>query len=293
MDSCGRRCTCKEGTLVGCCRLRKEFTQLTKKERVRYINTVKTASTHPRYKTKYEQLLTLHMELFLQEIHTKEFFLSWHRWYILQYENLLQQIDCRVTVPYWQWTLVAANPFASDFWYPGPHGFGGNGSLPEGCVNTGLYREGNWSLIRSAGGGCLKRNFKGRFPDAVTLASLLASTSDPKDFFKFEKQLRIVFHNDFYCKIGGTMCSKSSAAAPEFFLHLAFIDKIWSDWQKKGKKNKFNTFFQNQAKRMPATGHKSRDFLALTNQPDCVCVEYVDVANNVSRIIEGKKGSAI
>ena len=27
------------------------------------------------------------------------------------------------------------------------------------------------------------------------------------------------------------MCLVTSAEAPEFFLHHAFIDKIWSDWQ--------------------------------------------------------------
>ena len=288
MDACGRRCTCKEGTLINCCRLRKEFTQLTQDERTRYLNTVKIASTNLKYKTKYEQLLTLHTELFLRGIHMKEFFLSWHRWFILQYENLLQQIDCRVTVPYWEWTQVAANPFGSDFWNPGKHGFGRNGSPPEHCVTTGPFQTGKWSLIRSAKGGCLKRNFSGRFPDAITLASFLTSSSDPKDFFKFEKQLRVVFHNEVHCKIGGTMCTKSSAAAPEFFPHHAFIDKIWSDWQKKGSRNKFNTFFQNQKKRMPATRHRSRDFLDLSNQPDCICTEYENVVNNVSKILEGK-----
>ncbi len=228
------------------------------------------------------------MELFIQQIHMKDFFLTWHRWFILQYENLLQQIDCRVTVPYWDWTLVAANPFASDFWNPGQQGFGGNGSPPGGCVKTGPFKEGKWSLIRSAGGGCLKRNFKGRFPDAIALASLLSYNPDPKDFVKFEMQLRIVFHNEVHCQIGGTMCSKSSAAAPEFFLHHAFIDKIWSDWQRMGAKIRFNTFFKNQKQRMPATEHRSGDFLDLSNQPDCICAEYVNVVNNVSRLIEGK-----
>ena len=256
---------------------------------MRYTNTVKIASTNPRYKTTYEQLLTFHKELFLQRIHMKDFFLTWHRWFILQYENLLQQINCRVTVPYWDWTLVAANPFSSDFWESEPKGFGGNGSPTGNCVKSGPFQEEEWSLIRSAGGGCLKRNFKGRFADAITLASVSASNPDPKDFLKFEAQLRIIFHNDVYCRIGGTMCSKDSAAAPEFFLHLAFIDKVWSDWQKKGTQHKFNTFFKNQKQRIPATRYRSRDFLDLSNQPDCTCAEYVEVENNVSAIIKGKR----
>ena len=289
LDECGRRCKCKNGRRIGCCRQRKEFTQLTEEERVRYIDTVMTASTDPRYKTKYDQLLTLHKELFLRRIHTREFFLTWHRWFILQYENLLQKIDCRVTVPYWDWTMVAANPFSSDFWNPGPKGFGENGSSPVNCVKSGPFREEVWSLIRSAGGGCLKRNFEGRFPDAITLASLFAANPDPKNFSKFETQLRLIFHNDVFCRIGGTMCSTDSAAAPEFFLHQAFIDKIWSDWQRKGIAHKFNAFFKNQEERMPATRYTSRDFLDLSNQPDCVCAEYVEVENNVTAVIKGKQ----
>ena len=228
------------------------------------------------------------MELFLRRIHMKDFFLTWHRWFILQYENLLQKIDCRVTVPYWDWTLVAAKPFANDFWNPGARGFGGNGSPPGSCVKTGPFGEGKWSLIRSAGGGCLKRNFNDRFPDVITLASLLTSNPDPKDFLKFESLLRVVFHNEFYSRIGGTMNSKNAATAPEFFLHHAFIDKIWSDWQEKGKKHKFNIFFTNQKGKMPGTRNRPKDFLDLSEQPDCICVQYADVVNNVSTIIKGK-----
>lgn len=133
-----------------------------------------------------------------------------------------------------------------------------------------------------------KTKFQRSIPDVITLASLLTSNPDPKDFLKFESLLRVVFHNEFYSRIGGTMNSKNAAAAPEFFLHHAFIDKIWSDWQEKGKKHKFNIFFTNQKGKMPGTRKRPKDFLDLSEQPDCICVEYVDVVNNVSTIIKGK-----
>ncbi len=74
--------------------------------RVRYIQTVKTASTNPAYKPQYDSLLTLHKTIFSSGIHQLDFFLPWHRWFILQFENLLREVDCRVTVPYWDWSLV-------------------------------------------------------------------------------------------------------------------------------------------------------------------------------------------
>ena len=35
------------------------------------------------------------------------FFLPWHRWFILAFENLLRKVDCKVTVPYWDWSAEA------------------------------------------------------------------------------------------------------------------------------------------------------------------------------------------
>jgi hypothetical protein len=79
---------------------------MTTTERKRYIQTVKKASTHPAYKERYEKLLTLHKNIFFSRIHELDFFLPWHRWFVLQYENLLREIDCRITVPFWDWSLV-------------------------------------------------------------------------------------------------------------------------------------------------------------------------------------------
>jgi hypothetical protein len=198
---------------------------MTFEERVRYINTVKTASSVLPFKTSYESLLTLHRIQFNTPIHRRDFFLPWHRWFIIEYENLLRQIDCRVTVPYWDWSLVGASPFTSNFWNTGASGFGGNGNPPGSCVNTGPFRAGQFSLVPSAGGGCLTRNFNGRAPDAVAVAILLTIT--PANFFQFEAVVRGPFHDNIHCIIDGTMCTIDAASAPEFFLHHGFVDKIW------------------------------------------------------------------
>ena len=79
---------------------------MTKEERTLYVQTVIKASTHPAYKERYERLLTIHRNIFFSRIHELDFFLPWHRWFILQYENLLREIDCRITVPFWDWSLV-------------------------------------------------------------------------------------------------------------------------------------------------------------------------------------------
>lgn len=287
-DECGRKCKCEHGKLVKCCRLRKEFTDLTYAERVRYINTIKTASTNPAYKPRYDTLLTIHRTIFFDNgIHVRDFFLPWHRWFMLQYENLLRQIDCRITIPYWDWSLVAGNPFSSSVWNTGNDGLGGNGVPGGSCVRTGPFRQGVWSLPASAGGGCLTRNFFGTPPDAIAVRNLITSNSNAADFFNFEVMLRRQFHDEVHCIIDGTMCSLDSATAPEFFLHHGFVDKIWWDWQKLSPAHKFNTYFVNQAGLMSSTPYRSRAMLDLNNQPDCVCTDYVNPKNTAYRRITG------
>ena len=286
LDACGRRCRCEKGKLVKCCRLRKEFTDMSYTERVRYINTVKTASTNLAYKTTYDQLLTLHRNIFSSTIHDVQHFLPWHRWFILQYENLLRQIDCRVTVPYWDWSLVSGNPWSSGVWKTTNDGFGGNGVPGGRCVNSGPFRSGVWSLPSSARGRCLRRNFDGMIPDAISVANLISGFSS-SEFRSFEELLRSDFHDRVHCVIGGTMCSRDAATAPEFFLHHGFIDKIWWDWQKRSNAHKFHRYFTRQVGKMRSTPYRSRDFLDLNNQPDCVCAEYENPKNSAFRKIKG------
>lgn len=270
-----------------CYRRRKEFTDMSYRERVRYVNTVKTASTHPTYKAKYEKLLTLHKDIFESDIHELRYFLPWHRWFILQYENLLQEIDCRVTVPYWDWSLVGAKPLSSDVWNPGPHGLGGNGSGTPSCVRTGPFRTGAWSVISSAGGSCLTRRFQGRAPDAMAVKALIMENAAVSKFIDFEFLLRFEFHDLVHCLINGIMCTIDSASAPEFFLHHGFVDKIWWTWQKQSNAHKFTQFFLAQTSKMPSTIYRSRDFLDLHNQPGCVCVDYVDPRSRAYTSIRG------
>ena len=102
-DICERKCECKSGKLVSCYRVRKEFTRMSFEERIRFIKAFKLLSSDPRYIRDYEKLGKLHTVV----PQLKNFF-PWHRWYVLELENLLRQIDCRVTIPYRDWIKDAA-----------------------------------------------------------------------------------------------------------------------------------------------------------------------------------------
>ena len=259
---------------------------MTVAERTKYINTIKIASTDSRYKAEYDRLLTSHRKLFPSDIHEQVNFLPWHRWFILQYENLLRRIDCTVTVAYWDWSLVSGTAWRGeqqDVWFTGDSGYGGNGVTP--CVRTGPFREAVWRLVPSAGSVCLARQFSGRPPDSIAVQQVLNTPAT--NFSYFEVALRGNLHDTVHCLVGATMCSDDAASAPEFFLHHGFIDKLWADWQAKSNQHK-NAFFLTVNGLMPGTNLRPRTVIDLAIQPGGVRVEYRPVAANLRPNIKGK-----
>ena len=217
-------------------------------------------------------------------IHEARNFLTWHRYYIVRYENLLRRVDCRFTIAYWDWSAVSSNVFRAteprDLWHSADTGFGGNGGASFGCVQTGPFRQGEWELVPLPPGEppqprCLTRNFNGIPPDTVAVEEILRIPA--ANFEDFELMLRVNLHDRVHCLIDGTMCSLDSASAPEFFLHHGFIDKIWDDWQKKSENHK-NVFFPNITDHMPTVDGGlevlPRNVIDLSSQLGGVRAEY-------------------
>ncbi len=290
-DYCRRECKCKDGRLYDCHRVRREFSTMSIRDRRAYVRAVKLISTHPWFKKEYEKLLTIHKIYFNKQIHEFEYFLPWHRWFIFEYENLLRRISCRITVPYWDFTLSAGEPFVGAIWNNTNAGLGGDGEgLPRLCVKSGPFREGKWKVIQSAGGGCLQRNFLRdfNFPDLIALQEFLTRFSSADKLRDFELMLRNDFHNNihfFIGGLGGTMSGLNSAAAPEFFLLHSMVDKIWADWQKKSTRHLYPPEFLYQSSKMPGTQYYSRDFLNLRQQPRCTAVKYAGPGKKLKPLV--------
>ena len=150
-------------------RIRKEFTSSSFEERRRFIQAYKFVATNSPFRKRYEYLVGLHQTLF-KKVHVEKQFFPWHRWYLLQFENLLRQVDPSVTLPYWDWSLNSQKLWENgthDVWNNHPWGLGGNGSHPFGCVEKGPFNKHEWRLGNKSGGGCLRRNFMGRCIQAV------------------------------------------------------------------------------------------------------------------------------
>ena len=80
------------------------------------------------------------------------------------------------------------------------------------------------------------------------------------------------------------MCSGKSAEAPEFFFHHGFIDKIWSDFQKKGPSHKW-AYFPSIKKKMVAIPFFPKDLIDNKNLPYGVKVCYDDPTIHSARKI--------
>jgi CUB/sushi domain-containing protein len=234
VDQCGQQCTCENGRLINCCRLRQDFTSLTSAEKKRYINAVVTVIEEPQYRGTYTKLLNEYKKSFgtlAQDTSpdTSQFFV-WNRYFLIEFENLLREVDCSITIPYYDWTNLHANPYIHPIWAD-EEGFGKSYRQSDNCVSSGPFRYDEYSLISSAGGGCLKREYSNKkFPSRAFIERDVL-TRPASEFSIFQRSLQLFVHTNVRCFIGGTMCTKDAANDPIFILHLAQIDFIYNRWQ--------------------------------------------------------------
>lgn len=157
LNKCEERCECRDGKLMNCYRVRKEFTKMDINSRRRFLRTYKMASNHALFRRSFEKVVAYHTNTSHQLLHQTPFiFLPWHRWWLVTFENLLRRINCRVTIPYWDWSQVACHWWREsgdeDIWNPGDHGLGGDGNpFANFCVETGPFSKDRWQLLRSVG----------------------------------------------------------------------------------------------------------------------------------------------
>lgn len=278
-DVCHRRCQCVNGHIVHCQRVREEANSMTVKDRTRFIDTYIKLTRDPAYRARYENFINIHSRHFFDGIHEASQFFPWHRWFILILENMLKEIDCRVTVPYWDWSLMSHDPFNPMYLFGNrPDGLGGRSDSITNCVVNGKFGQpAGW---RIPNGECLRRDLRGRTPNALIVQSLLASDAPFPDFEIF---VRVNLHDTVHCLIGGTMCSFQSATVPEFFMHHGMVDKIWWLRQQQSQIN-FDGIYR-PVGRMTATPYTAAEFLNNTALPGHVSVTYDDPSINNARAI--------
>ncbi|MEV5160885.1 MULTISPECIES: tyrosinase family protein [unclassified Streptomyces] len=240
---------------------RKNQRDLTRTEKRRLVDAILELKRSGRY----DDFVALHREFYVTDAesrprpaHMTPSFFPWHRRYLLEFEQALQAVDPRVSIPYWDWTrdsTASASLWADGF-------LGGNGRPGDRQVMTGpfAYRQGNW---RIRGGVTddpfLRRNF-GRPSSPVTLpgaAEVERALKDPVydaapwnsvSTTGFRNRIEgwgirggrgVANHNRVHRWIGGSMAGAASPDDPVFWLHHAYIDLLWARWQKAHPRSRY------------------------------------------------------
>jgi tyrosinase len=133
----------------------------------------------------------------------KEIFLAFHRQFVFEMEQVMQEINPIISMPYWDSSEDQSTTSAlwdEDF---------------MGSFNT------NWGLGRRLG----QYN---NLPSPSEITSMLLMT----DFFQFSDFFeRQPPHSGAHRWVNGPMITSASPRDPVFYLHHAYIDKLWHDWE--------------------------------------------------------------
>lgn len=233
-DSCSQSCICKQHRLTSCCRQRFDFVNLSPQDQQRYIDAVKMVSSDPLYKSRYDTLIAKHKSSFdtvaqSTDPQVSQFFM-WNRYFLHQYENLLREIDCNITIPYWDWTALPQMPYRSRVFDP-KIGFGDASNPNDSCVSNGPFSYPSFQVTPSAGGRCLEREYKTQTFPTKAIIEKDVLTLPVEEFDVFHRFLQIFIFTNIRCFVGGQMCSKDAANDPLFLLHVAQTDFIFTRWQ--------------------------------------------------------------
>lgn len=187
-------------------RVRKSHIDLNDNEWNAFINALKELRKSTK-KINYDSLAAIHSHNRHQgQAHERYTFLPWHREYLFVFEEALRSIDPIITLPYWDWT---ANP-----------------ELPNRLADST-----EWGVTRAMKTG---DKISPKRKDDVTLA--MSKTT----FAAFHDRINGP-HGAVHVQVGGvdevTGQPLGEMADIEvsprdvlFWLHHAYLDKLWYDW---------------------------------------------------------------
>lgn len=296
LDQFGRLCNCTNSQLASCCRYRQDWTSLSMEEKQHYINVVKTIANNSQFQQLYNQLVGIYRTSFdtiaQSTASAISQFFPWQRYFLLEYEDLLRLIDTRITIPYWDWTLLPNDPYSSPVFDP-QNGFGNSSDDATMCVNTGPFREGEFEVTASAGGGCLRRLYSNlMYPSRQIVSNLLSLQADR--FNEFHNSLQLFIQLNIRCFVGGQMCSMDAANDPLYPLHLTRVDIVLDEWQNSSP-DRAAARYANENTPLVLSFDNSLVVSNFSNNRDLpydTCIQYAELQAQVQTSLSSRAGSA-
>jgi tyrosinase len=166
--------------------------------------------------------------------HGNWYFLPWHRAYIASFERICRELSGKrdFALPYWNWTgdrqfpaaFTAGDRNSNPLLHPRP-GVGNGLRLSDDMVGQPVISRIMQSPDFEAFGSTRPRGQNNTSPQwQRTLGSKTELEFNP--------------HDGVHQSIGGNMSVVDlSARDPIFFLHHANIDRLWTDWNRRGNAN--------------------------------------------------------
>jgi tyrosinase len=180
--------------------VRKTYRDLTNQERTRFVD----ALFQLKRDGVIDRFANIHASHFGHLIHQSSHFLPWHREMLLRFERNLQQIDSRITIPYW--ASAVRRSTTDPLW--------ANNFL--GQFNSA------WNLNRALGPK----------PFGILPSQQLVLANRGRDTYgAFWRELEEDIHNPPHVWVGGAMNTPRSPRDPAFYLHHCWIDLLWVKWK--------------------------------------------------------------
>lgn len=212
--------------------MRKDWVELSEIEKQSYLQAVKTLASNPAYKLSYESLINEYHASFNTTAQstdpTVSQYLPYLRSFLLKYESLLHEIDCRITIPYWDFTALPLTPYTHPIW-DNTLGFGNQSRSDDNCVSVGPF---SLDQFNTPTGTCLKRKYSDNrmFPSrSIIDRDILPLPAE--EFNDFHRNIQLFIGSTVLCNVGGDLCGHNSAVDPIFPLFVSFIDSTFDRWQ--------------------------------------------------------------
>lgn len=141
----------------------------------------------------------------------RDIFLAWHRRQLFEVEQAMQDINPYISIPYWNSSVdqqINSPLWANSF---------------MGQFNT------DWNLQRNLGGEMM-------LPMPSDVTDVQAQTQ----YLLYSNMLeRGPVHHGAHHWVGGVMNATVSPRDPVFYLHHAWIDKLWKQWEDQNHSSSF------------------------------------------------------
>ncbi|OJJ45991.1 hypothetical protein ASPZODRAFT_67720 [Penicilliopsis zonata CBS 506.65] len=233
-------------------RIRKEWRNLTSTEQDEYLTAVNCLMDLPAQSglsattNRFSDLQALHRYFtntpFGDIIHDVGQFFPWHRYFIHLEETFLRE-ECNYTgpLPWWneEYDANTGEAFGSSMW--DSDAFGGNGVGADNCVIDGAFANYTEHIgpENEDTTYCMDRDWNNDLAVASAVSNMVNICAEFDNYSQWYFCVAEINHKGVHTAVGGIMADiKSSPGDPVFFLHHAYIDRMWWNWQKTDPENR-------------------------------------------------------